>query len=170
MNSMNEPSGIFALIMAIAVVAPYLSDFLGVPVVASMTLIGILLGPQVLGILEPNILIQFVGSLGLIYVFFSSGTEVNVGILRKRAKHVLVFGLLTFFIPFFIGLVFGLALFNQKLISAILLGAFFASSGSLVIQPILRSELMSRESAEVARGGASISRIVTSSDSYAATR
>ncbi|MDP2791095.1 MAG: cation:proton antiporter [Rectinemataceae bacterium] len=160
MNSMNEPSGIFALIMAIAVVAPYLSDFLGVPVVASMTLIGILLGPQVLGILEPNILIQFVGSLGLIYVFFSAGTEVNVGILKKRAKSVIIFGLLTFFIPFLFGIAFGLVLFGQRLISALLLGAFFASSGSLVIQPILRSELLSRESAEVARGGASISRIL----------
>jgi len=160
MNSMNEPSGIFALIMAIAVVAPYLSDFLGVPVVASMTLIGILLGPHVLGILEPNTLIQFVGSLGLIYVFFSAGTEVNVGLLRKRTKPVLVFGLLTFFIPFFSGIAFGLALFDQKIVSAILLGAFFASSGSLVIQPILRSDLLSRESAEVAHGGASVSRIL----------
>lgn len=160
MNSMNEPSGIFALIMAVAVVAPYLSDFLGVPVVASMTLIGILLGPQVLGILEPNILIQFLGSLGLIYVFFSAGTEVNVWILKKRARPVVIFGLLTFFIPFIFGIGFGLALFGQRLVSAVLLGAFFASSGSLVIQPVLRSELLSRESAEVARGGASISRIL----------
>ncbi|PKL05743.1 MAG: hypothetical protein CVV53_07905, partial [Spirochaetae bacterium HGW-Spirochaetae-9] len=160
MNSMNEPAGIFAVIMAIAVVAPYLSDSLGVPVVASMTLIGIILGPQVLGILEPAILIQFVGSLGLIYVFFSAGTEVNVGILKKRAKPVIVFGLLTFFIPFLFGIAFGLALFGQKIISALLLGAFLASSGSLVLQPILHSELLSRESAEVARGGAGISRIL----------
>ncbi|MHB0897489.1 MAG: cation:proton antiporter domain-containing protein, partial [Spirochaetales bacterium] len=94
MNSMNEPAGIFALIMAIAVVSPYLSDFMGVPVVASMTLIGVLLGPQVSGILEPTILIQFIGSLGMIYVFFSAATEVNLGILRKRTKSVLIFGFL----------------------------------------------------------------------------
>lgn len=157
---MNEPAGIFALIMAIAVIAPYLSDFLGVPVVASMTLIGILLGPQVSGILEPNILIQFIGSLGMIYVFFAAGTEVNLGILRKRAKPVLIFGALTFLIPFLFGIAFGLFLFDQKLLSAILLGAFFASSGSLIIQSILRSDLLSRESAEVGRGGAGLSRIL----------
>lgn len=157
---MNEPAGIFALIMAIAVIAPYLSDFLGIPVVASMTLIGVLLGPQVSGILEPTILIQFVGALGMIYVFFSAATEVNLGILRKRAKSVLIFGALTFFIPFLFGLAFGLLLFSQRILSAILLGAFFASSGSLIIQPLLRTDLMSRESAEVGRGGAGISRIL----------
>lgn len=157
---MNEPASVFAVIMAIAVVAPYLSDFLGVPVVATMTLIGIILGPQVLGVLEPTILIQFIGSLGMIYVFFSAGSEVNLGILRKHTKSVLIFGALTFFLPFLFGLAFGLVLFSQKFLSAILLGAFFASSGSLIIQPILRSDLFSRESAEVGRGGAGLSRIL----------
>ncbi|HWP68263.1 MAG TPA: cation:proton antiporter, partial [Rectinemataceae bacterium] len=160
MNSVNEPAGIFAVIMAVAVVAPYLSDILGLPVVASMTLIGIVLGPQVTGILEPNILIQFIGSLGMIYVFFSAGTEVNLGIIRKHTRAVLIFGALTFFIPFAFGIAFGLILFNQRLLSAILLGAFFASSGSLIIQPILRSDLLRRDSAEVGRGGASLSRIL----------
>lgn len=155
---MNEPAGIFALVMAIAVIAPYLSDSLGLPVVASMTLAGILLGPQVGGILEPTILLQFIGSLGMIYVFFSAGTEVNLGILRKRPKPVLLFGALTFFIPFIAGITFGFLLFGQKPVSAILLGAFFASSGSLVLQPVLRSDLLSRESAEIGRGGAGISR------------
>ena len=157
---MNEPAGIFAMIMAIAVIAPYLSDSLGVPVVASMTLIGVLLGPQVLGILEPTVLIQFIGSLGMVYVFFSAGTEINLGILRKRPRPVLLFGILTFSIPFLCGIAFGLVLFGQGLLSSILLGAFFASSGSLVIQPFLRSELLSRESAEVGRGGAGLSRIM----------
>ena len=146
--------------MAVAVVAPYLSDILGLPVVASMTLIGIILGPQVTGILEPNILLQFIGSLGMIYVFFSAGSEVNLGIIRKHTRAVMIFGALTFFIPFAFGIAFGLILFGQRLLSAILLGAFFASSGSLIIQPILRSDLLRRESAEVGRGGASLSRIL----------
>ncbi len=160
MNSVNEPAGIFAVIMAVAVAAPYLSDVLGLPVVASMTLIGIILGPQVSGILEPNILIQFIGSLGMIYVFFSAGTEVNLGIIRKHTRAVLIFGTLTFLIPFAFGVAFGLVLFGQRLLSAVLLGAFFASSGSLIIQPILRSDLLRRESAEVGRGGASLSRVL----------
>ncbi|MCE1195888.1 cation:proton antiporter [bacterium] len=160
MNSLNEPAGIFALIMAIAVVAPYLSDALGIPVVASMTLIGVLLGPQVAGLLEPNILLQFMGSLGMIYVFFSAGSEVNVGILRKRTKPTLIFGAVTFILPFIVGIGFGLLLFGQKPLSAILLGAFFASSGSLAVQSLLRRDIVNRESAEVARGGAGISRIL----------
>lgn len=160
MNSINEPSGIFAVIMAVAVIVPYISDKLGVPIVASITLIGILLGPQVAGIIEPNILIQFMGSLGMIYVFFSAGTEVNLGIIRKHTRSIALFGALTFTIPFVFGLLFGLVLFHQSLFSAILMGAFFASSSSLVLQPIHRTDLLNRESAEVGRGGASLSRIM----------
>lgn len=160
MNSLNEPAGIFALIMGIAVIAPYLSDALGIPVVASMTLIGILLGPQVAGLLEPNILLQFMGSLGMVYVFFSAGSEVNMGVMRKRPKPVLIFGAVTFALPFIVGIAFGLLLFGQKLLSAVLLGAFFASSGSLAVQGFLRGDIASRESAEVARSGAGLSRVL----------
>jgi Kef-type K+ transport system membrane component KefB/mannitol/fructose-specific phosphotransferase system IIA component (Ntr-type) len=160
MNSLNEPAGIFALIMGIAVVAPYLSDALGIPVVASTTLIGIVLGPQVAGLLEPNILLQFMGSLGMVYVFFSAGAEVNMGVIQKRPKPVLIFGALTFALPFAIGIAFGLALFGQKLLSAVLLGAFFASSGSLAVQSFLRGDIANRESAEVARCGAGLSRVL----------
>jgi len=160
MNSLNEPVGIFALIMGIAVVAPYLSDALGIPVVASMTLIGILLGPQVAGVLEPNILLQFMGSLGMVYVFFSAGSEVNMGVIRKRPKPVLIFGAVTFALPFIVGVAFGLLLFGQKPLSAILLGAFFASSGSLAVHSLLRGDIANRESAEVARSGAGLSRVL----------
>jgi Kef-type K+ transport system membrane component KefB len=160
MNSLNEPAGIFALIMGIAVIAPYLSDALGIPVVATMTLIGILLGPQAAGLLEPNILLQFMGSLGMVYVFFSAGSEVTMGAIRKRPKPVLIFGAVTFALPFIVGMAFGLLLFGQRLLSAVLLGAFFASSGSLAVQGLLRGDIASRESAEVARSGAGLSRVL----------
>jgi Kef-type K+ transport system membrane component KefB len=64
MDSILEPAGIVAVVMAVGLVAPYLSDKLGYPVVASMTLVGILLGPELIGFLEPGILLQLLGSLG----------------------------------------------------------------------------------------------------------
>jgi Kef-type K+ transport system membrane component KefB/nucleotide-binding universal stress UspA family protein len=145
--------------MAVGLVAPYLSDKLGIPVVASMTLAGILLGPELIGFLEPGILLQLLGSLGLIFVFFNAGAETSLGIIKKRPFSVLLFGALTFFIPFAAGFIFGYFLFGKNLSSALIVGAFFASSGSRSIQPLLPADLSSRESAEIGIAGSGLSRI-----------
>lgn len=140
--------------------APYLSDSIGIPVVASMPLLGIILGPQVLGLIEPNMLLQFMGALGMIYVFFSSGAEINLTAFRKHARPILIFGSLTFIIPFAFGFAFGKLLFGKSLLSAIFMGAFFASSGSFAVQRMFRNDLLARDSAEIGRGGAGVSRLL----------
>lgn len=154
-----EPTGIVALVMAVGLVAPYLSDKLGIPVVASMTLAGIVLGPELIGLLEPSALLQLLGSLGLVYAFFNAGAETSFGIIKKRPFSVLLFGTLTFFIPFIAGSVFGYFLFGRSLSSAFIVGAFFASSGSRNLQPLLRPDLITRESAEIGIAGSGLSRI-----------
>lgn len=160
MNSINEPAGIFAIIMGVAVIAPYISDKFGIPIVATMTVAGIVLGPQVAGVLEPNILLQFMGSVGLIFVFFAAGLEINPRAMQRHKRKISIFGAATFLIPFCVGFVFGLALFHQGIKSAILLGAFFASSGALASHPFQRPDLVGRDSVEVSRGGAGLARIL----------
>ncbi len=156
---MLEPAGIVAVVMAVGLVAPYLSDRLGIPVVASMTLVGILLGPELIGLLEPGTLLQLLGSLGLVYAFFNAGAEINLGIVKKRPLPVLLFGALTFSIPFIAGSTFGYFLFGRNLSSALIVGAFFASSGSRSILPHLRADLQARESVEIGMAGSGLSRI-----------
>lgn len=160
MNSINEPAGIFAIIMGVAVMAPYISDKFGIPIVATMTVAGILLGPQVAGILEPNILLQFMGSVGLIFVFFAAGLEINPRAMQRHTRKISIFGAATFLIPFCVGFVFGLALFHQGIKSAILLGAFFASSGALASHPFQRPDLIGRDSVEVSKGGVGLARVL----------
>jgi Kef-type K+ transport system membrane component KefB len=160
MYSVNEPAGIFALVMAVAVIAPLLSDLAGIPVVASIPLFGIILGPQVSGILEPNILLQFMGTIGLIYIFFAAGTQLNVEQLRRQPKATLLFGALTFALPFAAGFIFGYLCFGRNPRSALFFGAFFASSGAMAPSLRLRPELSGRNSAQIARGGSAIAKLL----------
>lgn len=160
MYSVNEPVGIFAIVLAAAVVAPFLSDMAGIPVVASMPLLGILLGPQVLGILEPNILLQFMGTIGLIYVFFAAGSQFNLDQLRKQPKASILFGILTFLLPFAAGFVFGYLCFGKGIEEAFLFGAFFASSGAMAPSLRFKPELSQRNSAVIARAGSALSKIL----------
>ncbi len=159
MNVFLEPAGIFAVVMAVGLVAPYLSDRIGIPVVASMTLAGILLGPELLGLLEPGALLQLFGSLGLVFVFFSAGAETNLGIIKRRPLPSILFGFLTFVLPFAAGFIFGYFFFGRTIVSALILGAFFASSGSRMFAGLLRQDLLVRESSEIGVAGAGLSRI-----------
>ncbi|MCX7027577.1 MAG: cation:proton antiporter [Spirochaetes bacterium] len=160
MYSVNEPAGIFALVMAIAVIAPLLSDVAGIPVVASIPLFGILLGPQVAGVLEPNILLQFMGTIGLVYIFFSAGTQFSAEQLRRQPKATLLFGALTFLLPFAVGFIFGYLFFGKNVLSALFFGAFFASSGTMAPGLRLRPELSARDSALIARAGSGLAKIL----------
>jgi Kef-type K+ transport system membrane component KefB len=159
MNLVNEPASLFALIMAVAVAAPFLSDGLGIPVIVSMTILGVLLGPSATGILDSTILLQFMGSIGLVFVFFSAGLELDFEQIRKHPKSTLLFGILTFILPFSCGYVFGLLLFEKSVASSLLMGAFFASSGPLASQEKIRPDILERESVQTGRTGMGLSRL-----------
>jgi Kef-type K+ transport system membrane component KefB len=158
MSPINEPAGVFALAMALAVAAPYLSDYTGIPVVASMIVAGIVLGPRVTGIMPPGMAPEFLGSAGLLYAFFAAASEINVTAIRKRSSRVWIFAALTFLVPFASG--FGLAmLLHRSFRASLLLGAFFASSGAAGGAGTMRSDIAFRESTETGRAGAGMSRI-----------
>jgi Kef-type K+ transport system membrane component KefB/mannitol/fructose-specific phosphotransferase system IIA component (Ntr-type) len=159
MIAIQEPAGIFALVLAVAVLVPFLSDKIGIPVVASFTFIGILLGPQVLGLVQPSHSFQFIGSLGMIFIFLVSGYEIALGARVKARKSATLFGALSFVIPLIVGFLFGIVLYRQNLLSAVLMGVFFASAGTLFLSPTSKPTLSGKATFDSARFGISLSRI-----------
>lgn len=146
--------------MGLAVFGPLLSDALGIPVIVSITLLGVALGPQGIGVLELSTPLQFLGSLGFVYVFFAAGVELDIEKLRKRPFATLFFGILTFLLPFVAGAGFGMFLLKMEMRSSLLMGAFFASSGSVIGPFAARPDLRARESADTGRLGIGVSRLL----------
>ncbi|MEW6548653.1 MAG: cation:proton antiporter [Spirochaetota bacterium] len=159
MNLVNDPASLFAVVMGLAVLGPLFSDVLGIPVIVSTTILGVILGPQGFGILDLGMSLQFLGALGLIFVFFAAGAELDLEKVRKRPFASLSFGFLTFLLPFLTGLGFGRFLLKMDLRSSLLMGAFFASSGSYLIPLAARPDILARESAETGRLGIGLSRL-----------
>jgi Kef-type K+ transport system membrane component KefB len=160
MNLVNDPASLFALVMGLAVFGPLLSDALGIPVIVTITLLGVVLGPQGIGVLDLSSSLQFLGSLGFIYVFFMAGVELDIEKLKKRPFASLSFGLLTFILPFFAGFGFAIFLLKMDIRSSFLMGAFFASSGSIIGPFAARPDLLARESADTGRLGIGVSRLL----------
>ena len=75
------------LIALAAVLAPLVAEFLrrfvAVPEVVLLLVFGILLGPYVLNLAHPNSIVTALSDLGLTYLMFLAGTEVDVTIMRK---------------------------------------------------------------------------------------
>lgn len=160
MDFFNEPVGLFTVILAVACLAPFLADKLGIPIIASMTLAGILLGPEMLGVLDATMFFQFMASLGTAYVFFISGTESTVVVNPALSSKSLLFGALTFLFPLLAGFACGYFVFGMDSASSCLLGAFFASSGHFRLPLLFRKDVLAHPSARIGKEGAGIARIL----------
>lgn len=81
-----ELTSLFVM-MAIAVVIPLAIRFLKLPIaeVVLLILAGIIFGPQVLDFIEVDAAINLFGELGLGFLFFLAGLELNTTSLRGRA-------------------------------------------------------------------------------------
>lgn len=76
-----------ALIGGLAVLAPLLADLpsrIRLPVIVAEIGLGILFGPQVLDVVQTDDLIDFLSQLGLAFLFFLAGLEIDYAVIRGR--------------------------------------------------------------------------------------
>lgn len=81
--------------MAIAVASSLLSEIrvgVRVPVVIWQMVLGILVGPQVLGFVRPDSLWNWLGDAGLTALFFMAGLELDLGRVRGRPLNLALRG------------------------------------------------------------------------------
>jgi Kef-type K+ transport system membrane component KefB/nucleotide-binding universal stress UspA family protein len=151
---LDEPVGIFLIIVAVILLAPMLSTLLRLPSIIGLILGGVIVGPYGLGLLERDGAILLLATVGLIYLMFSAGAEIDLTQFNKVRNRSLTFGVLTFIIPQTLGTGLGLLL-GYELLSAILLGSMFASH-TLISFPIITRLGITRNEAVSVTVGATI--------------
>jgi Kef-type K+ transport system membrane component KefB len=75
------------VVLAVAAFAPVLADLparLRIPVIVAEILLGIVVGPQVLGLTEKDPLIDVLAEFGLAFLFFLAGMEIDLERVRGR--------------------------------------------------------------------------------------
>ncbi|MFP3948259.1 MAG: cation:proton antiporter [Gemmatimonadota bacterium] len=101
----DNPVLIFALAMVIFLVAPRLFQRIRIPGIVGLILAGTVVGPHVLGLLERDFTFQLLGTVGLLYLIFQAGLELDLNRFREYRNRSLVFGLLSFGLPMGLSLV-----------------------------------------------------------------
>ena len=150
----EKPVGFFLIIMAIILITPLLSEKLKLPGIIGIIIGGMLIGPHGFGLLEDNDRIQFLSTIGLVYLMFSAGLEVDINQFMKVRTRALIFGIITFIFPQLMGMGLGYIL-GIDWLGMILLGSAFASH-TLIAFPILTKLGVARNEAVAVTTGATV--------------
>ncbi|WP_049928241.1 cation:proton antiporter [Halopiger goleimassiliensis] len=133
---LEEPVFVFAIAMAIFLVGPLLVKRLGQPGIVGIVVFGALVGPGALGVVEHSAAIELLGEVGLIYLLFTVGLEVDIRGFREAPQHAALFGLTSFGLPFVVGTVVSHAILGFDAWASMLLSAVFASH-TLLAYPVV---------------------------------
>ncbi|MEX0774264.1 MAG: cation:proton antiporter [Phycisphaeraceae bacterium] len=130
-----EPVSVFALLMLIILIAPRLAAWGRLPGLIGLILAGLVLGPNALNIMQRDDTMRLFGAVGLLYIVFMAGLEINLGLFYKYKLHSGLFGLCTFLVPLGLGLLVGRYLLTMSWPSTTLLASMFASH-TLISYPV----------------------------------
>lgn len=125
------------VVPALAVIAPLLARGLSrwapVPIVVFELLLGILVGPALLGWAHPSEFMSTLASLGLAMLFFVAGSEIDATVFRGRPGRITVVGWL---LSLALGLCIGWMLAPGE--SAMIIGIALCSTALGTLLPMLR--------------------------------
>lgn len=108
-------------LLAVAKAAGELAERIGYPGLVGEIGAGILLGPSLLGIIEPGVVIEALADLGLILLLFLSGVQIDVRNLASAEKAGSATALGGVMIPLLLGSALGL-FFGMDTLTAVFLG------------------------------------------------
>jgi Kef-type K+ transport system membrane component KefB len=132
----QDPVSVFLLILIFFLFAPLFARRLKMPGIIGLILSGIFLGPFGLNLISQDIGITMFGTVGLLYLMFLTGLEINLVELTRYRKHGFVFGALTFFIPLSLGLLITYYILKMPFKTALLFSSIF-STHTLISYPII---------------------------------
>lgn len=150
-----SPILMFSVIMFILLLAPVLSGKAKLPGIVGLIVAGIITGPHAMGILKPEGAMELFSQVGLVYIMFLAGLEINLHEFSRQKKNSIVFGALTFLIPMVAGTLGAKYLLSFMWPAAILIASMFASH-TLISFPITSKLGISRNKAVVATVGGTI--------------
>ena len=156
-----DPTWIFFLVLAIILFAPIVFERLHIPHIIGMILAGVLIGEHGLNILARDSSFELFGQVGLYYIMFLAGLEMNMEDFKNIRFKASVLGILAFIIPMGIGIWTNLHLLGYGLTTSVLLASMYASH-TLVAYPIAQRYGVTRQrSVGIAVGGTAITDTLT---------
>lgn len=148
----KDPIIPFVILLLVILVVPLIFERLRIPGLVGLLAAGVILGPQGLNILqrgEPPM--DLLPEIGLIYLMFVAGLEIDMEQFRRTRNRSLTFGSFTFLVPLITGTIVG-RYFGFGWNASILIGSLFASHTLLAYPIVSRLGVVNNEAVTVTIG------------------
>ena len=133
---LKNPVIIFSLVLFIILFAPIFFNKIKIPHIIGLIIAGIVIGPYGFNLLLRDSSIVLFGTVGLLYIMFTAGLEIDMEEFKRNRLASLVFGVFTFIIPLLFGSMAAYYVLNFTLFPSILLGSML-STHTLLAYPIV---------------------------------
>jgi len=144
---------VFSVILFIILLAPVLLRRLRIPGIIGLIISGIIIGPHGFFLIEKNAAVDLFSTIGLLYIMFIAGLELDLGEFKRYRHKSLGFGLLTFLFPIALGFPVCYYLLGFGFNTSLLTASMFATH-TLIAYPIVsRLGIAKNEAVAVAVGG-----------------
>ncbi|MDD3721774.1 MAG: cation:proton antiporter [Lutibacter sp.] len=152
---LGNPVLIFSLILLIILLSPILLRKLNIPGIIGLIISGVVIGPYGLNILEKNSAVDLFSTIGLLYIMFIAGLELDMNQFKANRNKSILFGFFTFIIPLSIGFPVCFYLLGYDFNASFLTASMFATH-TLVAYPIVSKLGISKNQAVAVTVGGTI--------------
>jgi Kef-type K+ transport system membrane component KefB len=151
---LTDPGAVFAVLFVLVLLGPLLAERFRLPGIIGLVVAGMLVGPNVTGIIDQNTFIETIGYIGLLYLMFQGGLDLDLQGFSQRRHDSLLFGVATFVLPMVIVTGTALAL-GLGWVASIIIGSALTSH-TLLSYPVVQRFDLSRNRAVTATLGATL--------------
>lgn len=151
----TDPILVFGTAMIIFLVVPLILGRYRIPGIIGLIIVGAIIGPNALHVLQRGETIQLLGQVGLVYLMFVAGLEINLNQFFENKDRSITFGLFSFLIPQVLGTAVGVGLLGFSLPAALLFASIF-SSHTLLAYPVVNRLGIAKNNAVTATIGGTI--------------
>lgn len=149
----TEPVAIFLVVLGLILVVPMLLQRLKIPHVIGLIVAGAIVGPYGLNVLSRDMSFEIFGQVGLFYLMFLAGVEIDMYYLKKNIKRGFIFGLFTFLLPMIIGVPAAMLLLKLDAVTSFMLASMFAAHTLLAYPIVSRFRLTNNPAVVIAIAG-----------------
>lgn len=157
----TSPTMIFFVVLCIILFAPIIMSKLRIPHIVGMVLAGVAVGPHGLNILAKDSSFELFGHVGLYYIMFLAGLEMNMSNFRKNRVRTFTHGIMAFVIPMAMGFVINRSILEYSVMTSILLASMYASHTIITYPIVMRYGLTRQRSVTIAVGATAITDTLT---------
>lgn len=153
---MNASLYILALVLGVMLVVPLVCRRLRLPAIVGYIIVGMIMGQHALGWIPESSTMRVLGQIGMLYILFLSGVELDLNDFRHYRRRASLFGLMSFLLPSAIGLTICHLLLGMGATESLIIAAMLGSHTLITYPIVARYGVQKSRSVNVAVGGSMV--------------